>query len=91
MQNKSKHINVLYRPPNGSSEHFEKFLNCIIHKTKKSNKKFHIARDFNLNVLDHDNCNKVQNFLNLLYENIMILVINKPTRVTKDLMKDLMH
>ena len=46
-------------------------------------KQFHIAGDFNLNVLDHDNCKKVQNFLNLLYLNNMILIINKPTRVTK--------
>ena len=65
------------------TEPFEKFLNCIFHKTKKSNKKFHIAGDFNLNVLDHDNCKKVQNFLNLLYQNNMIPIINKPTRVTK--------
>ena len=55
-------INVLYRPPKGLTEPFEKFLNCIFHKTKKSYKKFHIAGDFNLNVLDHDNCKKVQNF-----------------------------
>ena len=65
------------------SEPFEKFLNCIFHKTKESNKKFHIAGDFNLNVLDHDNCKKVQNFLNLLYKNNMIPIMNKPTRVTR--------
>ena len=74
---------VLYRPPKGLTEPFEKFLNCIFHKTNKSKKKFYIARDFNLNVLDHDNCKKVQNFLNLLYQNNMIPIINKPTRVTK--------
>ena len=41
-----------------------------------------MAGDFKLNVLDHDNCRKVQNFLNLLYQNNMIPIINKPTRVT---------
>ena len=46
-------------------------------------KPFHIAGDFNLNMLDHDKCSKVQNFLNLLYENGMIPTINKPTRITK--------
>ena len=61
----------------------EKFLNCIFHKTKKSNKKSHIAGDFNLNVLDHDNCKKVHDFQNLSYENNMIPIINKPTRVTR--------
>ena len=39
--------------------------------------------DFNLNVLDHDNCKKVQNFLDLLFQNNIIPIINKPTRVTK--------
>ena len=65
------------------AEPFKKFLNCIFHKTKKSNKKLHIAVDFNLNVLDHDNCKKVQNFLDLLFQNNIIPIINKPTRVTK--------
>ena len=76
-------INVLHRSPKGLTEPFEKFPNWIFHKTKKSNKNFHIAEDFDLNVLDHDNCKKVQNFLNLLYQNNMIPIINKPTRVTK--------
>ena len=65
------------------TEPIGKFLNCPFHKTKKSNKKFHIARDFNLNALDHDNCKKVQNFLNLLYKNNMIPIMIKPTRVTR--------
>ena len=60
-------MNVLYRPRKGLAEPFEKFLNCIFHKTKKSNKKFYIAGD--LNLLDPDNWKKVHNFLNLLYQN----------------------
>ena len=76
-------MKVLCRPLKILTGPFEKFLDCTFHKTKKSNKKFHIAGDFNLNVLDHDNCKKVQNFLNLLYQNNMIPIINKPTRVTK--------
>ena len=76
-------INVLYRPPKGLAEPFENVLNCIFHKTKKSNRKFYIASDFNLNVLDHGNCKKVQNFLNLLSQNNLISIVNKPTGVTK--------
>ena len=44
---------------------------------------FHIAGDLTLNVLDHDNCKKMENFLNLLYQNNMIPIINKSTRVTR--------
>ena len=76
-------ISVLYRPPKGLLEPLDRFLNEIFNKTKKSNKNFHISGDFNLNVLDHDNCKKVQSFLNLLYQNSMIPIINKPTRVTR--------
>ena len=60
-----KTINALYRPPNGQRESFEKFLNNIFSKIKKSNKLFHIAGDFNLNLLDHDTNRKVQRFLNI--------------------------
>ena len=50
---------------------------------KKSNKLYHIAGDFNLNLLDHDTNKKVQRFLNIVYRNGMITTINKPTRVTR--------
>ena len=45
-------------------------------------KAFHIAGDFNLSILDHDKCSKVHNVLNLLCENVMIPIMNNPTRVT---------
>ena len=36
----------------------KKFLNNIFSKIKNSNKSFHIAGDFNLNLLDHELCKK---------------------------------
>ena len=74
---------MLYRPPKGLAEPFEKFLSSIFENTNNSNKSFHIAGDFNLNLLDHEHCKRIQNFLNLLFENNMIPIINKPTRVTR--------
>ena len=78
-----KTINALYRPPNGQRESFEKFLNNIFSKIKKSNKLFHIAGDFNLNLLDRDTNRKVQRFFNIVFRSGMIPTINKPTRVTR--------
>ena len=78
-----KTINALYRPPNGQRESFEKFLNNIFSKIKKSNKLFHIAGDFDLNLLDHDTNRKVQRFFNIVYRNGMISTINKTTTVTR--------
>ena len=42
-----------------------------------------IAGDFNMNLLDYEKCEKVQKFLNRIYENSMTPTINKPTRATR--------
>ena len=76
-------FNVVYRPPNSKIEPFENFLKILFNKNKNSNKNYHIAGDFNLNLLDHDKNKKVRDFLNLIYRNGMIPTISKPIRVTK--------
>ena len=60
-------FNVVYRPPNGGIEPVENFLKILFNKNKNSNKNYHIAGDFNLNLLDHDKNKKVQDLLNLIY------------------------
>ena len=64
-----QYINFLYRPPSGLILPFENFLKNVFDKKKNSNKMLHIARDFNLNLLDYEKRKKVQKFLNLIYEN----------------------
>ena len=76
-------INVLYSPLKGVIEPLERFLKNFLKKTINNLKPFHIAGDFNLNILDHDKCSKVHSFSNLLYENGMMPIINKSTRVTR--------
>ena len=46
------------------------------------NKHIVLAGDFNLNVLDFDNKEKVQNFINLMFWYGIIPAVNKPARVT---------
>ena len=75
-------FNVLYRQPKFQTEPYEEFLKEIFSRIKSSNKKFHVAGDFNLNFLDYEICKKVQEFSNIIYENDMIPIINKPIRVT---------
>ena len=55
-------INILYRPPNGQTESFEKIFKNVFCITKNSKKVHHIAGDFNLNLLDHENSRTVQDF-----------------------------
>ena len=52
-------FNVVSRPPNGKREPFENFLKILFNKNKNSNKNYHIAGDFNPNLLDHDKNKKV--------------------------------
>ena len=51
--------------------------------TKNSNKNIYFAKDFNLNLLDHSLNKKLQNYLNLIYQNSFIPTVNKLTRVTR--------
>ena len=75
-------LNVLHSPPKVVIEQFET-LKAILKKTIKNLKHFHIAGDFNRNILDNDKCSMVHSFLNLLYKKGIIPTIKKSTRVTR--------
>ena len=55
---------------------YEQFLTTFFSGTKNCNKDIHIAGDFNCNLLDHDTNEKVQDSLNLIYQNNLISTIN---------------
>ena len=77
-------VSVLYRPPNGHIEHFENFVTNSFLNTKNSNENVYIGRDFNLNFLDHSLNKKLQNYLNLIYQNSFIIpTVNKLSRVKR--------
>ena len=76
-------VNVVYRPPGGAIKPFKKFLKDIIIKNKKTSKSLYIVGDLNLNALDYECNSKVKNFFNLIFQQGLIPVINKPTRITK--------
>ena len=44
-----------------------------------------LAGDYNINALDYQQNKKAQSFFNLMYRYNMILTINKPTRIGKNL------
>ena len=60
----------------GQYEQFENFLTTFFSGTKNCNEDIHIAGDFNCNLLDHDTNEKVQDSLNLIYQNNLISTIN---------------
>ena len=74
----------MHRPPAGKIKAFKVYLKDLFVKTQKSSKPIYLRRDFNLNVLEYDTSTNVKHFLNLLFQNSFIPVINKPTRVTRN-------
>ena len=82
---------LLYKPPNSLIDPFESFFKKAFSKTKNANEMYHVADDFNLNLLDCENCKKVQDFLKLVYQNGMISTTNKPTRVARKTATEIDH
>ena len=76
-------INTQYRQPAGIYSEFEKYLKDFTNKAKNNGKDLYIVGDLNLNLLDHSTNSKVKDYLNILFQNLLIPMINKPTRVSK--------
>ena len=51
---------------------------------KNPNKAIYIVGDTNLNLIDYETNIEVKNYLNLFFQKNFILVINKPTRVSRN-------
>ena len=76
--------NLAFRPPNGDPNELENHFNNILSKQEITNKELVLVRDFNINVLDFNESQMVQNFVNLMFRRSLISTINKTTRVTKN-------
>ena len=74
---------MICRHPDGKFKAFHTFLKDIYSISLKSNKLFYGNGDSNLNVLDYNKNERITKFLNLTFECGLVLVINKPTWVTK--------
>ena len=83
---KSKNIliNTQYRQPAGNFNEFEAYLNTFLAKSKTTDKTCFLVRDLNLNLIDYQSNVKVRNFVNLIFQHSLVLIVNKPTRVTKN-------
>ena len=55
-------VNVLYKLLAGQYKQFENFLTALFSRTKTCNKDIHIAGDFNLNLIDHNENKKCKIF-----------------------------
>ena len=62
---------------------FQNYLKDFFLKNRKCSKPMYLIGDFNLNVINYETDSNIKNFLNLIFQNGLVPVINKPTRVTR--------
>ena len=62
---------------------FEKYLKDISNKAKNNWKDLYVEGDLNLNLLDHSTNTKVKDYLNIVFQNLLIPMINKLTRFSR--------
>ena len=58
-------------------------MNTFLAKSKTTDKTCFLVGDLNLNLIDYQSNAKVRNFVNLIFQNSLVPIVNKPTRVTK--------
>ena len=76
-------LSCIYRPPRGDPHIFTSKVKELVERNKQKQKPLILIGDLNLNSLDNAKNNHVQNFFNLAFENGVVPVINRPTRITK--------
>ena len=80
VNNKGKNIliNTQHRQPTGIYSEFEKYMKDFTNKVKNNRKYLYIVGDMNLNLLDHRSNSNVKEYLNIVSQNLLIPMINKP-------------
>ena len=74
-------IGVIYRPPGNDKDIFDETLNELNDILSKENKHIFLMGDFNINLLEYSNNNKVTEFVDNLLSFGQVPLILKPTRV----------
>ena len=76
-------VGMIYRPPNRNLDDFKNSLDVTLTKIKKEGKLNYLLGDYNINLLNSDTHLPTADFLDLMYSNSYLPLINKPTRVTQ--------
>ena len=78
---KSLYVGVFYRPPRPNHDEFFEQLLITLHKIKANNAACLLLGDFNYDLLNAECDAHVESFLEILYSNTFLPLINRPTRV----------
>ena len=77
----NKIIGIIYRHPNKKDAEFIQKLSTLLQIIRKEKKKIIITGDFNYDLLTFTKNDIVNEFITLMYENLLQPCITKPTRV----------
>ena len=75
-------VGSVYCPPNTNIGVFNSHMSDILVIIKRERKAAYITGDFNINPLNADSHIPSSEFLELMYSNLFLPIINRPTRVT---------
>ena len=76
-------VGVIYRHPSMDLADFNcNYLNNLLEKTSKEQKSIFLLEDFNVNLLNYNEHNETNEFLDSLASNSFIPLILQPTRIT---------
>ena len=76
-------VGVIYRPPNTSLRQFNETCLELICKLRIERKLVYLLGDYNVNILSAETHTLTGEFLELMFSNMFVPVINKPTRIGK--------
>ena len=76
------YVGIIYRTPDADVRNFCDYLVNIIESLKPHNQSCYLMGDYNIDLLKHCTHNPTSEFLDLMFSNSFIPLINKPTRVT---------
>ena len=75
-------VGVVYRPPGRSIDDFNEQLRSLFEKISNTRFPCYLMGDVNINLINHASHQNTGEYLDLIYSNGYIPVINRPTRVT---------
>ena len=76
------YVEVIYRTPDADIRNFCDYLINILESPNPPTQSCYLMGDYNLDLLKHSTHNPTSEFLDLMFSNSFIPLINKPTRIT---------
>jgi len=75
-------IGCVYKHPYMDIDEFNSLFETVMDKISTENKEFYLRGDFDLNLLQIDDENKIDDFYNIISSNLLVPHITIPTRIT---------